>query len=286
MICPLCRSDAAPTLVMRTATLPLVRCPRCRLVRVDPMPTSKETLAQYDDTYFRNEERGYVHYLEDEAVFRAEFRRRLHTLRAAGARGKLLDVGCATGALLREARALHFDPSGLEPSQETAAIARERSQCPVQTLSLEAAVFARATYDVIVMFDVLEHVADPVAAATKLRRALKPGGIFAVTVPDYGGWWARASGRYWPMITPWEHLVYFTRETVRATLHAAGLEGVHFHQARTPMSWGSMARHVPLLHRFVPRSLAHRGTGLPFGSLFVLANAPRIGGGESGAVSR
>ncbi len=266
---------------MRTETLPLVRCPRCTLVRVDPLPGAEETLAQYDADYYRSGDRGYVDYLGDESVYRAEFRRRLHTLRTAGARGRLLDVGCATGACLTEARALGFRASGLEPSDEMAAVARERSGCPVQALSLDRAVFARASYDVIVMFDVLEHLTDPVAAATKVRRALRPGGLLAVTVPDFGGWWARVGGRRWPMITPWEHLVYFTRATVRATLATAGFERIRFHCARTPMSWGSMAHHVPLLRRFVPRSLAHEGTGLPFGSLFVLANAPRARGGET-----
>jgi len=273
--CPLCESAQRPRVEMRLLEADLVRCTRCGLVRVALMPTAASAARLYADGYFRDPRRGYVDYVADERVFRAEFRRRLRVLRSAGARGRLLDVGCASGALLVEARAGGFDPVGLEPAPAMARRAAESSGCPVLAVPLQDALLAPAAYDVVTMFDVLEHVVAPVRALEALRRALAPGGTLAVTVPDYGGMWARASGRTWPFLTPWEHLVYFTRRTLRASLATAGFERVRFHAARTPVSFGTLAAKSGLPRALVPPFLRHRGVGLPAGTLFATALVPR-----------
>ena len=255
----------------------LVSCRGCALVRVDPMPGAAEAARLYHDGYFRDAVRGYVDYAADEAVFRAEFRRRLRTLERLGARGRLLDVGCASGALLLEARECGFTAAGLEPAPLTARRAAERSGCPVRASTLEDALLAPASYDVITLFDVLEHLTQPRHALARLRLSLACGGLLAVTVPDYGGLWARLSGARWPFLTPWEHLVYFTRRTLAALLRAAGFEEVRFHPVRTPVSFGTLTAKSPVPSFVVPAGLAHRGVGLPFGTLFATARAPVLG---------
>lgn len=252
----------------------LVRCPRCALVRVDPFPKAEEVLVQYDTGYFQDPERGYLDYVADEAVYRREFRRRLHVIRGAGGRGVLLDVGCASGGLLAEARDAGFEPSGIEPSEGMARRAHQRTGCPVHAGSIDDALLPAAHYDVITLFDVLEHLVDPLAALNKMRNALQPGGLVAVTVPDFGGLWARATGRNWPFVTPWEHVLYFTRRTMRRTLHAAGYRRVRFHAARTPVSLATAAAKGSLPAGLVPRRWRHRGIGLPAGTLFALAQTP------------
>ena len=274
MSCPLCESTRPARLELRVHEANLVRCKHCGLVRVDPLPTPAEAARLYDDHYFRDAVRGYVDYVADEGVFRAEFRRRLRVLHGLGARGRLLDVGCASGALLIEAKALGFAPVGLEPAPATARRAAEKSGCPVLAHPLQDALLAPAAYDVITLFDVLEHLAQPLLALERLRRTLAPGGLLAVTVPDYGGLWARASGRHWPFLTPWEHLLYFTRRTLHATLCTAGFERVRFHPACTPLSFGTLAAKSPVPAALVPSFLRHRGLGLPAGTLFATARTP------------
>ena len=272
MSCPGCESDRAPKqhLVLDEATLG--RCPDCQLVYLDPMPTRAEALKLYDAHYFKDPERGYVDYVADEAVYRKEFRRRLRTLHKAGARGCLLDVGCAAGWLLDEAKKLGFDPSGLEPSAQVARDAHERTGLPVFAGAVEDALLSTAHYDVITIFDVLEHLVEPLGTLRRLRRSLRPGGFLAVSVPNYGGWWARLSGKRWPFLTPWEHLTYFTRRTLRGTLLRAGFEHVQFHRAGTPLSIRTLKAKAPLA-RFVPFRPA-RGGSLPMGTLYAIARAP------------
>ncbi len=274
MSCPLCLDDRPPRHELRAHDADLVRCRQCGLVRVEPMPTAEAAAALYDDAYFRDAERGYVDYVADERVFRQEFRRRLRQVRAAGGRGRLLDIGCASGALLLEAQAAGFQPSGLEPAPGLARRAAETSGCPVIAGTLADALLAPASFDVVTLFDVLEHLVDPVRALRRLQVTLAGGGLLAVTVPDYGGLWARVSGRHWPFITPWEHLVYFTRRTLRGALVRAGFDCVQFHSARTPLSFGTLAAKSPWPDALVPSSWAHRGVGLPAGTLFATARAP------------
>jgi len=269
--CPLCRNERRPRFVLRAHGSDLVRCRRCGLVRVEPMPAAAAALGLYEATYYRDPERGYVDYVADEAVFRAEFRRRLRVLRAAGARGALLDVGCASGALLREAAAAGFEPSGIEPSAEMARQAAARTGLPVRAGSIEDALVPAGRYDVVTLFDVLEHLVDPVPVLVKLRRGLVPGGLLAVTVPDFGGLWARLSGRHWPFVTPWEHLLYFTRGTLGEVLCEAGFADVRFARAQTPLSFGTLAAQLPFVRGLVPAALRHRGFGLPMGTLYAIA---------------
>ena len=234
------------------------------------MPAAAEAAAQYDDAYFHDAVRGYLDYAGDDAVYRAAFRARLRTIQRVGGRGRLLDVGCATGGALLEAKALGFEPSGIEPAPGTARAAAERSGCPVRIGTLDDALLAAASYDVVTLFDVLEHVTDVGAALRRLRLVLAPGGMLAVTVPDFGGLWARASGRHWPFLTPWEHLVYFTRRTLRDALQRAGFRHVSFHPVTTPVSLGTLAAKSPLPAACVPSGWRHRGLGLPFGTTFAI----------------
>ena len=269
--CVLCRGTRRRVaLTHRDGTL--VRCLACGLVSVDPLPSPEAALAPYDAAYFQSET-GYRDYAGEEAVFRAEFRRRLRRMRSAGRSGRLLDVGAATGAFLVAARAAGFDVAGIEPSPVAqAALARGLD---VFHGPIEAATFAPASFDVVTIFDVLEHLVDPVDALTRMRGWLRPNGRLFIAVPDFGGWWARASGVRWPMVTPKEHLYYFTRRTLRSLLCATGFEVVSMGLAGTPVSFGSLARKGlgpagPPVERLLG-SLALRGTALPFGTLFAVA---------------
>ena len=236
------------------------------------MPTPSAALAPYDAAYFRSET-GYRDYSGEEAVFRAEFERRLRRMRAAGASGRLLDVGAATGAFLVAARAAGFDVAGIEPSP-VAQAARARG-LDVFHGPIESATLAAASFDVVTIFDVLEHLVDPADVLRRIGGWLRPRGRLFIAVPDFGGWWARASGARWAMVTPKEHLHYFTRRTLRSLLRGTGFEVESLSLAGTPASYGSLARKGlgpagPPVERLLG-PLASRGTALPFGTLFAVA---------------
>lgn len=273
--CVLC-GGVARQVVLRHDDGDLARCRRCGMVSVEPMPSREDALRQYDARYFAGGT-GYRDYVAEEEVYRAEARRRVKAIRSAGGTGRLLEVGCASGAFLVEAKAVLFSVTGVEPATEMAARARERVGCEVVAAPVEEAGFPRASFEVVAAFDVLEHVTDPLAVLAKFREWLVPAGLLALTVPDFGGWWARLSGRRWPFVTPKEHLHYFTRRTLAEALSAAGFSRPRFPRAGTPASFGTLAFHGagrvgPALERALgPRR--HRGLSLPTGTLFALARS-------------
>ena len=271
--CPSCRSMRY-VLALTHSDGRLVRCVGCGHVRVEAMPTPAVAVAAYDAGYFEGGTHGYRDYAGEEAVFRAEFRRRLRRIVAGGRAGRLVDVGAATGAFLAEAHAWGFAVAGVEPSP-AARTARARGFDVVES-AVEGASFPAGTLDVVTVFDALEHIVEPRTTLERIRGWLKPDGRLVVTVPDFGGLWARASGAHWPMITPKEHLHYLTRRTLRGLLARAGFRVRSLELAGTPLSLGTLARRT--LRSFgtaVDRALGRlgsRGAALPFGTLLAIAS--------------
>src|SRR5918994_4156594 len=136
LACWTCGTTAAPD--PRYPTGGYVRCPACDLVF---LPSSeRERLREiYRPEYFEDYGLGGS-YDGDPAQRRRDAQVRLRWVREAGARsGRLLEVGCASGWFLAGARAVGFEAVGIEPAEEMAAAARERSGAPVQATMVEDA---------------------------------------------------------------------------------------------------------------------------------------------------
>jgi SAM-dependent methyltransferase len=252
----------------------LLRCSACGLVSVDPLPTPQDALALYDTAYFRGGT-GYRDYVGEEPVFRAEFRRRLRRIRAAGGKGRLLDVGAATGACLLEARDQGFQAQGIEPSEPIARMARSRG-LDVVTSAVESAVYAPASFDVVSCFDVLEHLVDPLRALRRIHGWMRPGGILSVTVPNFGGYWSQLTRTKWPFLTPTEHLHYFERASLRRLLARGGFRVTTVSRGGAPATVGRMVRGLPGLGREADWALGRLvdvGFAVPIGTLFAVAVA-------------
>ena len=159
-------------------------------------------------------------YLESESDRRLNARRLLEMLPS---RGRLLDVGCAYGLLLRAARELGFDPHGLEPSHEMAAVARASTGFPIDVGFLEDVAPMGPPYDVIVMADVFEHLEDPLAGLARARDLLARGGRILLLTPDVGSLAARLAGPGWWGLLD-DHNFYFDRRTLRSALARTGFE--------------------------------------------------------------
>ncbi|MFA5148027.1 MAG: methyltransferase domain-containing protein [Candidatus Omnitrophota bacterium] len=193
----------------------LVRCRRCGLIYVNPRPSADKVMDLYagmqDDLYTR-EEKGR----------RLAAVATLKTLKGMRKGGRLLDIGCAAGFFLCEARKYGWDVFGVEPSKWASDYAREK-------LGLDKVfrgVFRDAGYpdnyfDAIVMNDTIEHLADPKGILNEIRRALKPDGILCVSTPDIDSLASRLlKARWWGVKE--SHLNYFTRKTLTKMLNDSG----------------------------------------------------------------
>ncbi len=207
----------------------LVRCVHCGLVFVSPRPPDELLAAQYDRDYFHCSEPtfgGYEDYEADRAEITRTFRRRMRQLApfVGAAAPRLLDVGCATGIFLEVARDAGWSGEGLDISEYALARAREKGFA-ARPGTLADADFSPRSFDVLTLWDVVEHLPDPAGALARAHRLLRPGGTLALSTPDAGSLLARLLGRRWLGFRPIdEHLYFFSRRTLAAMLAAAGFE--------------------------------------------------------------
>ena len=128
---------------------------------------------------------------------------------------RLLDFGCGDGALLRVAKALAADATGVDMSASRAQAARSEGLVIHPDLDALDAT-APAPFDAIVLSQVLEHLSDPAALVKSLRARLRPGGILFVAVPDTGGVEVPRDFHQFTLVQPLEHVNAFTPASLRA----------------------------------------------------------------------
>ena len=136
-------------------------------------------------------------------------------------RGRLLDVGCASGKFLRQMTAVGWTCAGIELDPEAATRARQVTPDVFTGDPLDAP-FAPASFDFVTAFHVLEHLPDPLGVLRRMLAWLAPGGSVVVEVPNVSGAGARVFGRYWSGLDMPRHLVHFTPATMSALAQRAG----------------------------------------------------------------
>lgn len=187
----------------------LYKCENCKLLFISPVPVSLEV---YDDSYFSGAEKGfgYVDYDADKEPMIPVFEKYLDLVSELGIKsGELLDIGAATGFFMDIAKKKGFSVKGVELSDFAAKKGREKG-LDLLTGDLHSAHYGDNQFDVVTMFDVIEHVPDPVGFVREATRILKKDGLLLINTPDAESLWARVLGSRWQLIMPPEHIHYFS----------------------------------------------------------------------------
>jgi SAM-dependent methyltransferase len=172
--------------------------------------------------------------LQELALRDAGFEEIEETVRAAaGFRPRVLDIGCATGALLDRLRGRGWDCAGVEISPSAEYARRERS-LDVRGLPLEDCGFPAESFNLVLASHVIEHLNDPAAFVAEVRRVLARGGYFLVTTPNIAGFQARLFRGRWRSAI-FDHLYLFSITTLSRLLRQGGFE---VQRVRT---WGGIA---------------------------------------------
>lgn len=223
LTCAICHAHTFTPLFTKSG-FDILRCANCAIVFTS-LPRGFDLLSIYDESYFQGGQTdGYGNYLGTEAVLKREFRKSVALLRRlTGHRPglRLLELGSAYGFFLDEA-APHFDCLGVEVSRPAAEHSRQRGHQVINE-PLTAATLPRiGTVDIVAMFDVIEHLPDPLATLSLVDKCLTRGGLVMLTTGDIDSLSARLFGKRWRLMTPPQHTFFFSRRTLRAIFERMG----------------------------------------------------------------
>ncbi len=233
----------------------ITRCSSCGLGRTI-LEKDFDFEKYYTEDYFQGAvEDGYADYAGSEEILRLEFRGTLEHQLAAGCRkGVLLEFGCAYGFFLMEAAPFFERVEGIELSADAVRFCQSRALNVVRGMVDQSTL--RGPYDVAVGLDVIEHVPEPHETVKRIAERLNPGGLLLMTTGDWGSLLARVMGPKWRLMTPPQHLSFFTPRSMRLMLEAAGLRVLELSHPwkRVPLSL--IAYQLQRLAGLKPRKLA------------------------------
>lgn len=282
-LCRLCGSQRSEHLVTTRDFLlgrceteaVFLRCENCGLIYQWPPPAVDGFEEHYPE--------DYDPYL-DERAFRSRLARLSLNYGMARRRGfveryvrggRLLDVGCATGEFLAAmARTGRWEVYGLEPSPHASDIARKRYGLSIYEGTLEETRLPESYFDVVTMWDVLEHLPDPLMDLVRLRRALRPGGLLVVRVPNVESLDAKIFGGTWAGWDAPRHLFLFSRGTLDRLFRAAGFRPLAYSCASGANTTFLLSLRFWLVAKGVSERIWRGVTGLLGHPVIRLAMAP------------
>lgn len=206
-------------------------CAHCGLIFRWPQPTRAEIQEFYDqqehleNPYFAGLKKNYG--MNNPAV--KLYRRELEKIDRFLIPGKLLDVGCAYGVFLDLARLVGWQASGVEVSKVSSEYARKNFGLSVFTGTLEEAKFAPDSFDLITLWDVAEHLTDPIKTFQEIYRVLKPGGyilILTIDVRSLIGRMANIFPKTKDFLYDIQHNYFFSHRSLKQFLTKTGFNQV------------------------------------------------------------
>ena len=206
----------------------VVRCKRCGLRFSSPRPTAEALQAEYQQV----EDPMYEQELDGRFI---TFRRNLKLVETFCKSGKMLDIGAGMGVFLHLAKLNGWHVNGIEPSNWSTQKASELYGLQLNVGGYLLAPKLYSQLDVVTMWDVIEHVGDPLEALQICHQILKPGGALLLSTVDAGSLYARIMGRAWPWLMKM-HLYYFDRGTMAAYLQKAGFQTLQIRTYRHTIS--------------------------------------------------
>ncbi len=226
--CNLCGSVESERLFEKGG-LPVARCTDCGLVYANPRLTQSEIWRRYSPAYFWDEYMPAHHAPNGQYVAEVHRQRNMRLLRLLQPYRRLntlLEVGCAAGFFLKVADEEGWRTTGVEIMEPAVAYARQSLGLEVHAGTLADADLSAAGFDAVVMIETVEHLLDPAQTLQVAYELLRPEGVMLVTVPNYNSVMRHLLGTAWSVLSPAEHLYYFTETTLGQLLRKVGFRQV------------------------------------------------------------
>ena len=262
--CENCRSASFSTIRDSVDGSKIVRCLDCGLEFVNPMPT-EEWLRQLYSHELANDEQELPYFLNyiQERKDRGSSFDKLHNSRldlierfskrpavnngaapASGARGNLLDVGCGAGFFLKTAQSRGWNPYGIDFLPEYNRFAKEELKLEnVHSSTLEEMNYPPLSFDVVTLWDLIEHLRHPLSTLKEINRILRPGGLVVIWTPNVKNA-ALLKDRWIGYLMPL-HLYFLSNQALNNLLTQSGFQTVYEKTNRSKKGFFPRAGAVP-----------------------------------------
>jgi 2-polyprenyl-3-methyl-5-hydroxy-6-metoxy-1,4-benzoquinol methylase len=251
----------------------LVRCSVCGLVFINPRLKSSlvtKAYAQGSDEVF----------VSQAAARERTFGKALKRIEPLiPHKGHLLDIGTAGGSFLAAARNQGWHVSGCELNRWMVRWGNKHYALKIQQGTVFEQKYKPASFDLVTLWDVIEHTPEPAKVIRECRRIMKPSGLLLINYPDIGSWIARLMGRGWLFLTS-VHLYYFTRKTMQQLLEKEGFDILRMQPHFQELELGYLAKRLCLYSNLLSKiaaplvkmlGLQHKVAPYWLGQTFVLA---------------
>lgn len=201
-------------------------CPNCGVVSVYPQLSNEEIEKYYPEEYISypipiEKETSKLKRLDRQyGVFKRRRKVERYTKKKAG---RILDIGCATGVFLNEMKAHGWECYGIEPSVYASDIAKNQLGLNVLNGYLDDVQFDDHYFDVITLWDVFEHLANPNKTLRIIKRILKPDGTLVITMPNIDSWERKIFKQYWAGWDVPRHYHIFSENAIQNLLRNHGM---------------------------------------------------------------
>lgn len=216
--CYLCGNKRLKTIV--DLDWPIKKCLNCYLVQVNPLPSQKDVNSLYEGDYWKN----FSFYSSQIPAHEQYFRKKIADIKKLRKNGRLLDVGCAYGTLIKQANDQGFIAEGIDISGFAVA------QCRKNNLKANTGVITdvkkKNYYDVITAFEVVEHERNPLLTIKTARLLLKPDGLLVISVPNSNSLSSKIMEKHWFGYRHKEHLFHFTSDSLNTLLTKGGFSDI------------------------------------------------------------
>lgn len=290
--CPLCRSinrnlRYTKLCAITNITVNIFECLGCEFVYSGTYLDLQGSELFYEEKYKSS---NYVEYGKNKDLKLAHFSDSLRFIKKLVNPGKrLLDMGCGEGLGVSAALSFNYEAYGIDISH-TAIAKGQHNKVPNIYLSdlTNAASLGLGNFDVITLFDVLDHVSFPDKIVKNVSENLTNGGIAYIEVCDIKSFYAKLMGRNYTHIIPLEHVSYFSKKTIAKLLSDNNMSALEIRNLNRDVSLAfltntllifnpRLGRFFQLLSKFLPRKALNYSVSIPIGVLSIVAQKQNLG---------
>ena len=231
-VCPLCGGDEKESFAQK-GDRQILRCKSCGLAYVDAQPGPDDLYVLYNERYFESEEFrgntciGYYAYVDERPLLLEHFGKKLNFIKNFKKKGRILDIGCGHGFFLEVAEKGRFEAKGVDVSSYAVEYAKKHG-LDASLGALSEAKFPDSSFDVVTIFETIEHFPNPLTELKEVFRILKPDGLVLITTPNENGYLRKFMRKNLFTYRHQEHLYFFSPKTMRNLLQRVGFEKIEF----------------------------------------------------------